>query len=177
MKKIAKIKRALVLIVVLLCTSIAYAQKEDSSSMVAPADSTKEISLTQRIDSLEHELSYVKLSYELYILNNDLAVFKNNIGITTNEMQINIYERNFDYKLYKAYKDNYEANKEKLLSFQELIETKKTYFWLKITIYPYSENEKKLLLASYMTIDNGYSALESSLKLMKVCLDMYKESL
>ena len=61
MKKIAKIKRTLVLIVVLLCTPIAYAQKEGSFSMVAPADSTKEVSLTQRIDSLEHELSYVKL--------------------------------------------------------------------------------------------------------------------
>lgn len=177
MKKMTKVGKVLVLIVVLLCTPIAHAQKEGSSSMVAPADSTKEISLTQRIDSLEHELSYIKLSYELYTLNNDLAVFKNNIGITTNEIQINIYERNFDYKLYSAYKDNYEANKDKLLSFQELIKAKKTYFWLKITTYPYSENEKELLLASYMTIDNGYSALESSLKLMKVCLDMYKESL
>lgn len=177
MKKMTKVGRVLVLIVVLLCTPIAHAQKEGSSSMVAPADSTKEISLTQRIDSLEHELSYIKLSYELYTLNNDLAVFKNNIGITTNEIQINIYERNFDYKLYSAYKDNYEANKDKLLSFQELIKAKKTYFWLKITTYPYFENEKELLLASYMTIDNGYSALESSLELMKVCLDMYKESL
>lgn len=177
MKKIAKIKRALVLIVVLLCTPIAYAQKEGSFSMVAPADSTKEISLIQRIDSLEHELSYVKLSYELYTLNNDLAVLKNYIGITTNQMQINIYERNFDYRLYKVYKDNYEINKEKLLSLQELIENKKTYLWHKITIYPYSENEKNLLLSSYMLIDNGYSALESSLKLMKVCLDIYKESL
>ncbi len=177
MKKIAKIKRTLVLIVVLLCTPIAYAQKEGSFSMVAPADSTKEVSLTQRIDSLEHELSYVKLSYELYALNNDLAVFRSDIGITTSAIRLNICERNFDYKLYKSYKDNYETSKEQLLSFQELIETKKTYFWLKITIYPYSETEKNLLLASYMKIDKGYSALESSLKLMKVCLDMYKESL
>lgn len=177
MKKIAKIKRALVLIVVLLCTPIAYAQKEGSFSMVAPADSTKEISLIQRIDSLEHELSYVKLSYELYTLNNDLAVLKNDINITTNNIQIDIYRQNFNYRLYKAYKDNYELNKEKLLLLQELIENKKTYLWHKITIYPYSENEKNLLLSSYMLIDNGYSALESSLKLMKVCLDIYKESL
>lgn len=84
---------------------------------------------------------------------------------------------NFDYKLYKAYKDNYEATKDKLLSYQDLIETKKTYFWLKIITYPYTEVEKKLLLSSYMTIDKGYSQLESSLKLMKICLDMYKDSL
>ena len=141
------------------------------------ADSTKEISLTQRIDSLEHELSYIKLSYELYTLNNDLSTFKNEIGIASNAIQINIYTRNFDYELYKSYKDNYEANKDKLLSFQELIEAKKTYFWLKIITYPYTENEKKMLLLSYTTIDKGYSALESSLKLMKVCLDMYKDSL
>lgn len=177
MKKIAKIKRALVLIVVLLCTPIAYAQKEGSFSMVAPADSTKEISPIQRIDSLEHELSYVKLSYELYTLNNDIVVFKNDINITTNNIQIDIYRQNFNYKLYKAYKYNYESIKKKLLALQELIEKKKTYLWHKITIYPYSENEKNLLLSNYMLIDKGYSALESSLKLMKVCLDMYEESL
>ena len=54
-------RKELVLILVLLCTTIAYAQKNDSSFMVAPADSTKDISLTQRVDSLEHELSYIKL--------------------------------------------------------------------------------------------------------------------
>ena len=53
-------RKELVLILVLLCTTIAYAQKNDSSFMVAPADSTKDISLTQRVDSLEHELSYIK---------------------------------------------------------------------------------------------------------------------
>lgn len=177
MKKMTKVKRALVLIVTLLYTPIVYAQKEDSSSIVAPADSTKGISLIQRIDSLEHELSYIKLSHELYKLINDLAVFNNNIGITINRIQIDIYGQNFDYKLYKAYKDNYAVNKNKLLSLQELIEIKKNLFSIKITTYPYSEKEKDLLLTSYMTIDNGYSALESSLKLMKVCLDMYKESL
>ena len=133
--------------------------------------------LVQRVDSLEHELSYIKLSYELYTLNNDLSIFNNDIGVRTNAIQINIYTHNFDYKLYKAYKDNYEATKDKLLSYQDLIETKKTYFWLKIITYPYTEVEKKLLLSSYMTIDKGYSQLESSLKLMKICLDMYKDSL
>ena len=64
-----------------------------------------------------------------------------------------------------------------LCTYQDLIETKKTYFWLKIITYPYTEVEKKLLLSSYMTIDKGYSQLESSLKLMKICLDMYKDSL
>lgn len=59
--------------------------------MVAPADSTKDISLTQRVDSLEHELSYIKLSYELYTLNNDLSIFNNDIGVRTNAIQINIY--------------------------------------------------------------------------------------
>lgn len=170
-------RKELVLILVLLCTTIAYAQKNDSSFMVAPADSTKDISLTQRVDSLEHELSYIKLSYELYTLNNDLSIFNNDIGVRTNAIQINIYTHNFDYKLYKAYKDNYEATKDKLLSYQDLIETKKTYFWLKIITYPNTEVEKKLLLSSYMTIDKGYSQLESSLKLMKICLDMYKDSL
>lgn len=115
-------RKELVLILVLLCTTIAYAQKNDSSFMVAPADSTKDISLTQRVDSLEHELSYIKLSYELYTLNNDLSIFNNDIGVRTNAIQINIYTHNFDYKLYKAYKDNYEATKDKLLSYQDLIE-------------------------------------------------------
>ncbi len=40
-------------------------------------------------------------------------------GVRTNAIQINIYTHNFDYKLYKAYKDNYEATKDKLLSYQD----------------------------------------------------------
>ena len=55
--------------------------------------------LVQRVDSLEHELSYIKLSYELYTLNNDLSIFNKDIGVRTNAIQINIYTHNFDYKL------------------------------------------------------------------------------
>ena len=55
--------------------------------------------LVQRVDSLEHELSYLKLSYELSTLNSDITLFSNEINIKTLEIQLDLYNRNFNSQL------------------------------------------------------------------------------
>lgn len=46
------------------CSGFAQSQKPQENNQV----------LVQRIDSLEHELSYLKLSYDLYTLNSDMKM-------------------------------------------------------------------------------------------------------
>lgn len=67
-------------------------------------DSQKEIqTLVQRVDSLEHELSYLKLTYELNTLNSDITMFANEVYTKSIAIQLDLYNRNFNSKLGDAY--------------------------------------------------------------------------
>ena len=60
-------------------------------------DSQKEIqTLVQRVDSLEHELSYLKLTYELNTLNSDITMFANEVYTKSIAIQLDLYNRNFN---------------------------------------------------------------------------------
>ena len=133
--------------------------------------------LVQRVDSLEHELSYLKLSYELSTLNSDITLFSNEINIKTLEIQLDLYNRNFNSQLGYEYQRYYKACQEKKQSISKLIEAKKTLFVLKVITYPFSESEMNALKASYNVIDNAYESIESSMELLKIVVDAYNNSL
>lgn len=136
-------------------------------------DQVKE--LTQRVDSLEHELSYMKLSYELYTLNTDITMFADEVYTKSIAIQLDIYNRNFNSRLYEAYLRYYDSCKGKKDSFSELIEAKKTFFAVKIFTYQYSDKELNTLFASYNVINNAFENLESSMDMLKITLDAYRE--
>lgn len=129
--------------------------------------------LSQKVDSLEHELSYMKLSYALDALNTDITIFGNQVYAKEIEIQLNIYNRNFDASLGEAYKKYFDACINKKQSLYELIEAKKTFFAVKIYTYPYSELELDTLLASYNIINSAYETLECSLNILKTTIDAY----
>ncbi len=133
--------------------------------------------LVQRVDSLEHELSYLKLTYELSTLNSDMTLFSNAIDIKSLEIQLNLYNRNFNSQLGYAYQRYYKSCQEKKQSISELIEAKKTFFILKVITYPFSESEMNTLNASYNVIDNAYESIEKSMELLKIVVDAYNKSL
>lgn len=141
-------------------------------------DSQKEIqTLVQRVDSLEHELSYLKLTYELNTLNSDITMFSNEVYTKSIAIQLDLYNRNFNSKLGDAYQQYYETCQRKKQSISELIEAKKTFFVLKVITYPFSESEMNALKASYNVIDNAYESIESSMELLKIVVDAYNNSL
>ena len=141
-------------------------------------DNTKELkALVQRVDSLEHELSFLKLSYDMNKLNSDLNMFINELNNTSNDLKLSIYTRNCDYDVYEAYKKNYESVLDKMAAFERLIESSKFNFELRILKYPYSENEMKLLKASYNIIDYSYTSLKAAKDLYKVALETYRDAL
>lgn len=132
-------------------------------------------SLVQRVDSLEHELSYLKLSYELASLNSDVTMFANEAYTKAIAIQLDLYNRNFDSRLASAYRCYYESCENKMQSFSELIEAKKTFFAVKVFTYPYSESELKTLLASYNVINNAYETLQSSMELLDLTIKEYRK--
>lgn len=133
--------------------------------------------LVQRVDSLEHELSYLKLTYELSTLNSDMTLFSNAIDIKTLEIQLNLDNRNFNSLLGYAYQRYYKSCQEKKQSISELIEAKKKFFVLKVITYPFSESEMNTLKASYIVIDKAYESIGNSMELLKIVVDAYNKSL
>lgn len=137
----------------------------------------KKQTLVQRVDSLEHELSYLKLTYELSTLNSDMTLFSNAIKSKSLEIQLNLYNRNFNSQLGYAYQRYYKSCQERKQSISELIESKKTFFVLKVITYPFSESEMNTLNASYNVIDNAYESIGKSMELLKIVVDAYNKSL
>ena len=92
--------------------------------------------LVQRVDSLEHELSYLKLNYDLKTLNNDITTLTNEVYANYIGIKLDLYLRNFDTRLGEVLRQNYKAYKEKQEAISGLVEITKQSFNLKIaTIY------------------------------------------
>ena len=133
--------------------------------------------LVQRVDSLEHELSYLNLTYELSTLNSDMTLFSNAIDIKSLEIQLNLYNRNFNSQLGYEYQRYYKSCQEKKQSISKLIEAKKTLFVLKVITYPFSESEMNTLKAGYNVIDKAYESIGNSMEVLKIVVDAYNKSL
>ncbi|WP_288308024.1 hypothetical protein [uncultured Muribaculum sp.] len=131
--------------------------------------------LVHRVDSLEHELSYLKLTYELYTLNSDIIMFANEVYTKSIAIRLDLYNRNLNSKLGNSHQQYYESCLRKKQSISGLIEAKKKFFTLKVITYPYTESELNTLMAGYNVIDDAYDTLEHSLNMLKITVDAYKE--
>lgn len=133
----------------------------------------EESSLVQRVDSLEHELSYLKLRYDLSTLKANIEMFSNDVNTKALAVKLDLCDRNFDKQLGEAYKRFYEACLEKQDSLLELVDTTNTSFTLKVVTYPYTELELNELLLYYTVINDAYKSLENSMDLLKLTIDAY----
>lgn len=130
--------------------------------------------LVQRVDSLEHELSYLRLSYELQTLVYDMSLFSNELYDKCLAIQLYMYDRNFDYEIYNMYERYYEAAKIKKQSISELVEVKKVLLSVMIVTRNYSETEKNMLIKFNEVINSAYNTLEATMNTFKSNIDMYK---
>lgn len=144
-----------------------YAQSKDSIGEIQ--------TLVQRVDSLEHELAYFKLTNEIKVFNLEIEMFANEVFTRYIVLKLDIDNRNFDIDLYDAYKENYESHKNRQQALFESIKLKKNLFLLDIETYNFSEREYELLMSSYRLIDYSYDSLKSSMNLLKIGIDAYKE--
>ncbi len=144
-----------------------YAQSQDSIGQIQ--------TLVQRVDSLEHELSYLKLTYELKSLNSEMSIFAQEISSKAIEIQLYIYNRNFDYDLYDSYKRYYKLCMSRKETFKELINAEKYYFTVKVVTFPFSENEMEVLMSNYRLIDDTYEVIEKSIDYLKIVVNTYRD--
>ena len=161
----------------IFCTLLVLVLSIFSVNAQSQNSQEKMQTLVQRVDSLEHELSYLNLTYELSTLNSDMTLFSNAIDIKSLEIQLNLYTRNFNSQLGYAYQRYYKSCQEHKQSISKLIEAKKTFFVLKVITYPFSESEMNRLKESYNAIDNAYELIGNSMELLKVVVDAYNNSL
>lgn len=131
--------------------------------------------LVQRVDSLEHELAYLKLTYKLNTLKSDIVIFANEMHAKSLEIQLHIYNNNKDpdSRLKDSYQKYYETCKARKQAFTELIEATKTFFVMKVFRYPYSESELNELMSTYKLISTAPNLLEASMDLLKSTIEAY----
>lgn len=133
--------------------------------------------LTQRVDSLEHELTFLQLKYELSELINEMSFFEGSVNRASLTLQIYCAQNNYDFDLYESIKGNYLASKERFDSFPESIDILKEYVAFINTTHSLSENEKGLLISKCNTLDTELRLVESSLTVYKNVLELYKKGL
>lgn len=130
-------------------------------------------SLNSQIEILSHDLDYLRLTYEIYALNTDLKILTMEIGNQIKDIKMSIYHRDFDWKMYKQYKELYNAYQKNLISTKELIAAKQQYFLVKALSSNLTENEKSLLSRSHGMTEGIYNQAELSIEMMKSALDIY----
>lgn len=158
-------EKILCLIVFMLSCFTIHAQSQNQQEEIK--------ALVQRVDSLEHELSYLKLSYDLNALNTNMSMFANEVSIKSTDIQMNIVNREFYPAYSDMYQRYYEACQDQKQSFSSLIESTKRYYFLKVMTYPYSKVELDALEAKYGVIDRAYKTLEGRMGLLKLIIDKY----
>lgn len=123
--------------------------------------------LIHRVDSLEHELSYLKLTYELNAIKSEITIFANGMSSTSNSIEININNRNFDKELGILYQQYFESCQNRKQSISECIESNKSKLFLQVATYHYTESELKILEGIYNGINASYDLLEKRMNLLK----------
>lgn len=131
--------------------------------------------LTQRVDSLEHELAYLKLSYELSTFHLDLSMFVNDVYNNLMEIKQELYNGSYDTKWYKMYQENYDNQKSKLETFSGLVELHKTSFAVNVRKSNFTENELNAMMIRWKLIDVAYESLVNYMDLFKRSIDAYRE--
>lgn len=148
---------------------VAQAQSQDQKEEIQ--------SLVQRIDSLEHELSYLQLTYALSTLNSDVTMFANEIDIKSVAIQLDISNRDFDRELGEAYKEYLDVCLKKQESYNRLIDAKKELFVAMVYKCNFSESELNVLKGYYDHITYTYGKLESSMKFLELTIKVYRQNL
>ena len=161
-------KYVIIVIFLMSCFSVG-AQSQNSQSIVND--------LIEKVDSLEHELSYLKLSYEISMFNSDLRIFRSEVNHKAYEIQSNMLNKIFDDELYEAYSKFYNGCLQQQEALMEAREVKKLYFTLKIMTSPFNESEFNILMASYNMIDNEFDTLKTTMDYLKKHIEVYKKYL
>lgn len=129
--------------------------------------------LTLKVDSLDHELAYLKVTYELNLLSSDMTMLKNEIYSRAIAIKLDIRARDFNSKIDNMNQELYDSFKNQIDSFHKLADAKKEYFFAMTTKYSFSESELRILTMGCERINLQFDQLEKTMDLFKTVVDYY----
>lgn len=131
--------------------------------------------LEQRVDSLQHELAFLKAKYELEQLNSQMQMYSYGIDIKVNAINIDRARKIFESRLATAFQSDYESFKGLTNALKERVDSTKLFIVLQLMKYSFSDSEVQALKYQINILDLSLDALEKHLDLYKISLDEYKK--
>lgn len=131
--------------------------------------------LEQRVDSLQHELAFLKAKYELEQLNSQMQMYSYGIDIKVNAINIDRARKIFESRLATAFQSDYESFKGLTNALKERVDSTKLFTVLRLMKYSFSDSEVQALKYQINILDLSLDALEKHLDLYKISLDEYKK--
>ena len=135
----------------------------------------EEPTLEQRVDSLQHELAFLKAKYELEQLNSQMQMYSYGIDIKVNAINIDRARKIFESRLATAFQSDYESFKGLTNALKERVDSTKLFIVLQLMKYSFSDSEVQALKYQINILDLSLDALEKHLDLYKISLDEYKK--
>lgn len=123
--------------------------------------------LEQRVDSLQHELAFLKAKYELEQLNSQMQMYSYGIDIKVNAINIDRARKIFESRLATAFQSDYESFKGLTNALKERVDSTKLFTVLQLMKYSFSDSEVQALKYQINILDLSLDALEKHLDLYK----------
>lgn len=139
------------------------------------AQSKKQQEEKPAVDSLQHELAFLKAKYELEQLNSQMQMYSYGIDIKVNAINIDRARKIFESRLATAFQSDYESFKGLTNALKERVDSTKLFTVLQLMKYSFSDSEVQALKYQINILDLSLDALEKHLDLYKISLDEYKK--
>ena len=145
------------------------------SAINAQENTSKIDSLVTELTQLKHDYNYLYCLNELEELDSSLRIFIHGLDISSNSVLLNYYQRNYDRRLYNAYKDNHQSSKELLDNLKVSVSVSKMSVAAKMIDYDFNEREIMILEGKMHMIESCVEKAEGSLDYFDLVIDMYKK--
>lgn len=164
--------RILILFTICLFTTIPFQIRAQS-----PEEQSDIRALTQRIDSLENELAYLKIFNEVRSLYNDIYKLNTDIKISSINVEYYISNKFFKKRYWEVIRDYYKQCEKSLKTYKERVDKTSMLMIGNILVNSFSEDEIGILTGTIRLAENLCSQVESSLNIYKISIDTYEEGL
>ncbi len=133
--------------------------------------------LEERIKSLEHQVMFMRLYYDLQLLSTSMDKFAIGLNSQTNNIDLKIHQKIFIKQLLTAYEANYDSALFNKNAMRDNMVSLQARYNSIIDTYPFTKDEKEVLIACYNTLLCSYNVVETSLNLYQVTVEGYKSFL
>ena len=144
-----------------------------NAAINAQESTSKLDSLATELAKLKHDYNYLSCINELGELDASLRIYIHGLDINSNSVLLNYNERNYDRRLYSAYKDNYRSSENLLERLKESVTVSKLSIAVKMNNTDFSDDEIMILKNRLEMIDACLEKAEGSLDYLKLVIDMY----